>query len=312
MNALEVLQQHSHIVADTGDLNEIKHWLPEEATTNPTLILKVFQKNEADKLIKEAQTLCTNPNVPEQVAKACAVIVAQKISSIISGRISVEIDAHLSFNTPAMVEEAQMLIQLIKQAGINPQKILIKIASTWEGIQAARILEKQGIHCNCTLIFSSIQALACAQANVTLISPFVGRIYDWYKQHDLWQPGMTDPGVESVKTIYQLLKSQNYSTEIMGASFRNVEEILALAGCDRLTIAPKFLQQLSDMDQSSSLQPLSTPAYSAKQSEISEAEFRWAVNENPMVTEKLSEGIRLFARDGDTLVQTIRTYLQKL
>ncbi|MGX8717066.1 MAG: transaldolase family protein, partial [bacterium] len=200
---------------------------------------------------------------------------------------------------------AKQIVQWAQQRGLDKRRILIKIASTWEGIQAAKILETQGIACNCTLIFHAVQALACAQAGATLISPFVGRIYDWYKSHNLWHEGEADPGVTSVAHIFHLLKSQGYTTEVMGASFRNIDEILALAGCDRLTIAPKFLQQLAEKNEPLTCR-LVLPNKIERTPEISEKDFRWQMNQDAMATEKLAEGIRLFAKDGETLCARIK------
>lgn len=297
--------QYTHIVADTGNLDEIRQWIPEEATTNPTLILKAFRSEGADALIQEASTLCGPNALPQQIAMACSVVLAKSILQVIPGRVSIEVDAHLSFDTDATVLAAQQIIKWAQHLGIDKRRILIKIASTWEGIQAAKILEGQGIACNCTLIFHAVQALACAQAGVTLISPFVGRIYDWYKTHDLWHEGEVDPGVTSVVHIFNLLKSQWYTTEIMGASFRNIDEILALVGCDRLTIAPKFLQQLKEKNDAVSLR-LVPPSKVERTPEISEKDFRWQMNQDAMATEKLAEGIRLFAKDGETLCERIK------
>ena len=305
MTTLDNLMQYTHIVADTGNLDEIRQWIPEEATTNPTLVLKAFQSGSANELIQEAMILCGVGALPQQIASACSVVLAGRILQIIPGRISIEVDAHLSFDTEATVLAAQQIMAWAQHQGIDKRRILIKIASTWEGIQAAKILEKQGIACNCTLIFHAIQALACAQAGTTLISPFVGRIYDWYKAHNLWHEGEEDPGVTSVRHIFNLLKSQGYATEIMGASFRNLDEILALAGCDRLTIAPKFLQQLRGKTDPV-IRRLVEPNPVERTPEISEKEFRWQMNQDAMATEKLAEGIRLFARDSERLCENIR------
>ena len=198
MTTLNSLMQYTHVVADTGNLDEIRQWIPEEATTNPTLVLKAFQSESVAELIQEAMDLCGKGKDPQQIAAACSVVLAERILQMIPGRVSIEVDAHLSFDTEATVLAAQQIVAWAQHRGIDKRRILIKIASTWEGIQAAKVLEGQGIACNCTLIFHAIQALACAQAGVTLISPFVGRIYDWYKVHNLWHEGETDPGVISV------------------------------------------------------------------------------------------------------------------
>lgn len=304
MTTLDNLMQYTHVVADTGDLNEIRQWIPEEATTNPTLVLKAFQGERTNDLIQEALSLCDHKGETQQIATACSLLLAEQILQIIPGRVSIEVDAHLSFDRDATILAARNIVQLAEKRGIDKRRILIKIATTWEGIQAAKILETQGIACNCTLIFHPIQALACAQANVTLISPFVGRIYDWYKEHNLLQAGKEDPGVTSVTHIFNLLKRQGYTTEIMGASFRSIEEILALAGCDRLTIAPKFLRQLQGKNDPVSCR-LMPPIQVERTPEISEKEFRWQMNQDAMATEKLAEGIRLFAKDGKKLCHQI-------
>ena len=307
MNTLEALKKYTRIVADTGNFEEIATLKPEEATTNPTLILKAFENEDGANIINEAKTLLPQPYSVQTLLPACSVVIAKKILQYIPGRVSIEVDARLSFETEATVATALHLIELARKAGIDARRILIKIASTWEGIQAAKILEEEGVACNCTLIFHKIQALACAQANVTLISPFVGRIYDWYKAHGLYNEQDEDPGVKSVKEIFYLLKSQGYKTEIMGASFRNLKEILALTGCDRLTIAPKFLKELSE--QTESLTPqLVQPSFIEKMPPITEKEFRWQLNQDAMATEKLAEGIRLFAQDCETLLQKIGNY----
>lgn len=309
MNTLESLKKYTRIVADTGNFEEIATLKPEEATTNPTLILKAFENGDGENIINEAKTLIPQPYSTQALLPACTVVIARKILQYIPGRVSIEVDARLSFDTEATLSAAVHLIELAQKAGIDPKRILIKIASTWEGIQAAKILESKGIACNCTLIFNKIQALACAQVDVTLISPFVGRIYDWYKAHGLYHEQEEDPGVKSVKETFYLLKSQCYKTEIMGASFRNIQEIMALAGCDRLTIAPKFLKEL--IERTENLTPqLIQPTLMERTPLITEKEFRWQLNQDAMATEKLAEGIRLFAKDCETLLQKIGDYLE--
>ncbi len=312
MNTLESLKTYTNVVADTGNLDDIKRLKPEEATTNPTLIWKAIEADPSQQIFQEAYMWLSQAHHPvstQSIFETCLILMAKKILEIIPGRVSVEVESQYSFDTRATVDAALGLVHNAETMGINPKRLLIKIASTWEGIQAAKILEAQGIACNCTLIFNSIQALACAQANVTLISPFVGRIYDWYKVKSLFNETMEDPGVTSVKQIFTLLKSQGYPTEIMGASFRNLNEILALAGCDRLTIAPKFLNQMLEMD-TAVIRQLKTPTLTAKQPLIQEAQFRWQMNEDPMATEKLAEGIRLFANDAQRLKQRIASFLE--
>ena len=308
MNTLEKLKQYTKIVADTGNLEEICQWKPEEATTNPSLLLKAFQTKQGVLVLKKARDLAQcyykNPDV-NQIQQACAIVVAQEILQQIPGRVSIEVSAHASFNTQQTIAFAEGLISLGRAYGTDVRRILVKIASTWEGIQAARYLESHEIACNCTLIFNEIQALACAQAKVTLISPFVGRIYDWYRAHQLFKEGEQDPGVLSVQRIFNLLKQQGSATEVMGASFRNVNEILALAGCDRLTVAPKFLKQLSEMEEEVVPQLKQPKPLSNKSSDITEEMFRWALNQDPMATEKLAEGIRSFAKDEELLRQMI-------
>ena len=305
-NTLSQLKQWTHIVADTGNLNEIIQFKPEEATTNPTLILKAFQGTcepieEAYVFAKEQSG--KSPTL-QAVWMACSVIMGEKILKEIPGHLSIEVDARLSFDTEATVNNALTLIQAFKTKAIDPKRLLIKIAATWEGIQAAKILETQGIACNVTLIFNPVQALACAQAGVTLISPFVGRIYDWYKAKNLLDTLLEDPGVSSVKTIFKTLKSQGYTTEIMGASFRTLEQVIALAGCDRLTISPKLLEALSKSEESITRKLSSTETISPTPA-ITEKDFRWHLNADPMATEKLAEGIRLFAKDSETLEHLI-------
>jgi transaldolase len=311
--SLEQLKQYTHIVVDSGDLNAIQKWNAEEATTNPSLLLKTFQSTEGASFIQAAYQLASaqSPHAAPALTllvQACAVVLAKRILADIPGRVSLEVDAHHAFDAQATIEHAKTLIDLCQQAAIDPKRILIKIAATWEGIQAARELEQQHIACNGTLIFHETQALACAQANMTLISPFVGRIYDWHCAHHLLQPDAMDPGVQSVQQIFKRLKSQGYTTEIMGASFRNCDEILALAGCDRLTIAPQFLQQLSDATIPVSVQ-LTQPPSVEREPLVTENAFRWDLNQSPMATEKLAEGIRLFAQADEQLKQTITAYL---
>lgn len=301
------LKQWTRIVADTGNLHEINQWKPEEATTNPTLVLKALQEDFTP--IKEAYLLASEgmeaPTL-QSVWMACLVIIGERILNQIPYRLSIEVDARSSFDTTTTVQNALKLVQAFSKKGLDSKRLLIKIAATWEGIRAAEILEKKGIACNVTLVFHKIQALACAQAGVTLISPFVGRIYDWYKARNL--PMLEDPGVASVKAIYYLLKSQGYTTEIMGASFRTVEQIIALAGCDRLTISPKLLDQLNKDSKAIKRQLICSEKIELMQT-VTEEDFRWQLNSDPMATEKLAEGIRLFARDGELLEQLIINYL---
>lgn len=296
---LEQLKQFTTVVADTGDLDAIAHLHPVDATTNPSLLLK------AAALPRYAEHL------PEAMAKGVgdiglaadlfAVAVGQEILKHIPGRISTEVDARLSFDSEAMVQRGERLVGLYEQAGIGRERVLIKIASTWEGIRAAEKLEKSGIQTNLTLLFSFAQAAACADAGVFLISPFVGRIYDWYKKHEGRDyQGSEDPGVQSVSRIYSYYKAHGYQTVVMGASFRNIGQIEALAGCDRLTISPELLGQLAAED--GSLERRLAPGLAGEpRVQLDEAAFRWAMNEDAMATEKLAEGIRQFARDQEKL-----------
>lgn len=296
---LDQLKQFTTVVADTGDLDAIARMKPVDATTNPSLLLKAAAMPRYTELLKTALSAGKG-----DLGLACdhfGVAVGGEILKIIPGRISTEVDARLSFDTQATLRRAERLIGLYEEAGIGRERVLIKIASTWEGIRAAEQLEKAGIQCNLTLLFAFAQAQACADAGVFLISPFVGRIYDWYKKAEGRDfVGAEDPGVQSVSRIYNYYKANAYQTVVMGASFRNIGQIEQLAGCDRLTISPELLQQLADDPEP--LQRLLSPGKTAeaKQS-LAESQFRWAMNEDAMATEKLAEGIRLFARDQEKL-----------
>lgn len=295
MSLLEALRQRSIVVADTGDLGAIRQFQPRDATTNPSIILKsVLSRPE---LLKHIGPVPRNDPRVLRAVDELLVTIGCEILEIIPGRVSTEVDAHLSFDTEATVARAQHLMALYEQRGIDRSRVLIKIAATWEGIRAAEVLEQQGIHCNMTLIFALEQAVACAEAGVTLISPFVGRILDWYQLHEPDQN--EDPGVASVRQIYQYYKHFGYKTEVMAASFRNIDEITALAGCDLLTISPKFLQELSQME--GSLSDISKNTGALSKIHLTESEFRLRMNENAMATEKLSEGIRRFCADIRTL-----------
>lgn len=296
---LDSLKQHTLIVADTGDIQAIRSLQPVDATTNPSLLLKAAQQNEYHALLDQA--LAVSASSADPIADACehfAVSVGSEIIKLIPGRISTEVDARLSFDRQATLDKAHRLIERYEEAGVTRDRVLIKIAATWEGIQAAAELEKQGIQCNLTLLFSFAQAQACADAGVFLISPFVGRIYDWHKQHEGRDfQAQEDPGVQSVARIYRYYKQHLYATVVMGASFRNTGQIEALCGCDRLTISPALLQQLAS--ETGEVQPsdlLRQPSSDAREV-LNEAAFRWAHNEDAMATEKLAEGIRAFAAD---------------
>lgn len=306
-NKLAQLKTMSVVVADSGDINAIRAFSPEDCTTNPSLVLKAAQQEEYAPLIRELiqsvskeATLQENQKL-ENILDNLAVALGAKLTEIVPGFVSTEVDACLSFDIDAMVKKARYLIKLYQARGVDSGRILIKLAATWEGIKAAEILEKEGIRCNMTLIFSVEQALACARAGAYLISPFVGRITDWYKKAqgvDSFN-SEEDPGVLSVRTIYQYLKQGGYSTIVMGASFRNIQQIEALAGCDRLTISPALLSELQNQEGELN-QKLSTDKVKGEKLpkiDTAEANFRWALNDNAMAHEKLAEGIRLFHQD---------------
>lgn len=306
MNALEQLKKFTRVVADTGDFESMKAYLPVDATTNPSLIYAAARdakyRHLAAAAAEEAKKLSQNSE--EQLALCLdrvAVLFGLEILKIVPGRVSTEVDARLSFDTEATIEKARQLIRMYEDAGINRNRILIKIAATWEGIKAAEVLEKEGIHCNLTLLFSKIQAIACAEAGVKLISPFVGRILDWYKKEQQFSSTnpLDDPGVKSVTEIFNYYKKFGYTTEVMGASFRNKGEITALAGCDLLTIAPSLLQELESSDEPLQLMLDANHALTMdiKKINLSEKSFRWLMNEDAMASEKLSEGIRKFTAD---------------
>ncbi|GGX54504.1 MULTISPECIES: transaldolase [Undibacterium] len=307
MNQLEQLKQHTIVVADTGDFQAIKAYTPRDATTNPSLILKAVQKPEYQHLLEQAVREHAGAST-EEIIDHLLVAFGQRILQEIPGRVSTETDARLSFDTEATVAKGRQLIALYEAAGIPREKVLIKIASTWEGIRAAEILEKEGIRCNMTLLFCLAQAVACAEAGAQLISPFVGRIYDWYKAKTGQEyTGSDDPGVQSVSRIYNYYRKFGYKTEVMGASFRNTSQILELAGCDLLTISPDLLQKLADTESEVTprLNAANAQAADISRIDVSEAAFRFALNEDAMATEKLSEGIRAFCADTRKLEQMI-------
>jgi transaldolase len=304
MNQLDALKQLTTVVADTGDFNQIAAYTPQDATTNPSLILKAVQKPEYAHLLKDAVAKHGARGLDE-VMNRLLVAFGGEILRLIPGRVSTEVDARLSFDTEATVTRARRIIELYQGEGVHVDRVLIKIASTWEGIQAAARLEREGIHTNLTLLFSFAQAVACGQAKVQLISPFVGRIYDWYKKSagsgwdEAAMAGANDPGVRSVRSIYEFYKKHGIATEVMGASFRNVGQITALAGCDLLTISPDLLAQLaaSDAPLSRALDAGAVKAMDIPFVTHDEASFRFALNEDAMATEKLAEGIRAFVAD---------------
>jgi len=310
MNKLQQLREMTVVVADTGELPAIAEYKPQDATTNPSLLLKVAQDAQYSEIIDRA-VASANGDLTDAVDNF-GVDIGCEILKIIPGRVSTEVDARLSFDTQATVEKARKLIGLYKDRGIEKDRILIKIASTWEGIKAAEQLEKEGINCNLTLLFSFAQAVACAEAGVFLISPFVGRILDWYKANggqESYEP-LEDPGVVSVTKIYNYYKQHGYKTIVMGASFRNTGEIEALAGCDYLTIGPNYLEELRNDDGALTRQ-LSADSTGEAQAKLSldEKTFRWMQNEDAMATEKLAQGIRAFAVDQVKLEKLIEPKL---
>lgn len=312
---LSQLKAVTTVVVDSGDLNAIEQFRPVDATTNPSLLLNASQLDFAKPMltaaIAYAKTQSQDP--VQQLALASdkfAVDVGTAISKLVPGRVSTEVDARLSFDTAATIAKARQLVALYQQNGIGTDRILIKIASTWEGIQAAKVLEQEGIQCNLTLLFHLAQARACAEAGVYLISPFVGRILDWYKANTKQDyTAETDPGVLSVREIYQFFKQHGYNTIVMGASFRNIGEVLALAGCDRLTISPALLDELSQQQGELVVKLRDQGVTAAKPAALTEQQFRWALNEDAMATEKLADGIRKFAIDQRKLESLIQSQL---
>ncbi len=311
MNQLEQLKQYTTVVADTGDFQSIEAFTPRDATTNPSLILKAVQKPAYQPLLSEVLQKHKGKSTDEMVDHLL-VAFGLKILALIPGRVSTETDARLSFDTEGTIAKGRHLIALYEAAGIPRERVLIKIASTWEGIRAAQALEKEGIHCNMTLLFSMPQAIAAAEAGAKLISPFVGRIFDWYKKSTGENYNSdTDPGVQSVTNIYAYYKKFGYSTEIMGASFRNTGQILALAGCDLLTISPELLQQLAETDAPVERRLYIENAVSTniRRLNFDEKSFRFAMNEDAMATEKLAEGIRLFCADAIKLENLLSSWI---
>lgn len=312
MNALEQLKQHTVVVADTGNFLQLAQFTPRDATTNPSLILKAVQQSEYAPLL--AETVQARRGQPvDEIVDAVLVRFGCEILKIVPGRVSTEVDARLSFDRESTLARARRIMGLYEAAGIPRERVLIKIASTWEGIQAARTLQAEGIRCNLTLLFSFCQAVACGEAGVQLISPFVGRIYDWAKKaagaqwDEAAHAGENDPGVKSVSAIYTYYKRFGIPTEVMGASFRNVGQILALAGCDLLTISPELLAalQASNAPVPRRLDPARAARTEIVRLSLDERAFRWALNEDAMATEKLAEGIRAFAADATKLDRMI-------
>ena len=304
MNALEQLKQMTVVVADTGDLEAIRQYQPQDCTTNPSLILKAAGLSGYAHLLDEARALGDVEAAIDQLT----VRIGTELTRLVPGYVSTEVDARLSFDADAMVEKARHLIALYAEQGVGRERILIKLATTWEGVQAARTLEAEGIRCNLTLVFSQEQAVAAAQAGAYLISPFVGRITDWYKKHTgtaEYTPEQ-DPGVQSVRGIYRHFKTHGYPTVVMGASFRSAAQVRALAGCDRLTVSPVLLGELA-ADTAPLEQALTPVPATATEAPLTEADFRWALAANPMANEKLAEGIRGFHEDTEKLRALLRT-----
>jgi transaldolase len=316
MNQLDQLKQFTTVVADTGNFKQLAQFTPRDATTNPSLIFKAVQQPDYAPLLK--QTVAAHRGrLHDEVVDEVLVRFGCEILKVVPGRVSTEVDARLSFDTACTVARARRIMALYEGNGIKPERVLIKIAATWEGIQAARILQREGIQCNLTLLFSFCQAVACGDASVRLISPFVGRIYDWYKKaagadwNEAANAGANDPGVKSVAQIYNYYKKFDIETEVMGASFRNVGQINALAGCDLLTISPELLTQLqaSEAPLARALEPEAAKNVDIHAVTYNEASFRFALNEDAMATEKLAEGIRVFAADAvklDKLIEGLK------
>jgi len=320
MSKLDQLKTMTTVVADTGDFDSIQAYLPTDATTNPSLVYAAAQLPQYQRLVDEAVKYGrANAQSLEQrielVLDRLAVLFGREILAIVPGRVSTEVDARLSFDTEGSIKKANELIAMYADLGIDSERVLIKLASTWEGVLAAKALERKGIHCNLTLMFSFAQAIACAEAGVTLISPFVGRITDWYKVRQGVTPVCADddPGVQSVRRIFNYYKHHGYETQIMGASFRNVDQILGLAGCDLLTISPKLLGELGSMDGEveRKLDRAQAKAMAMEKYELKEKDMRWMHNEDPMAVEKLSEGIRNFTADLKKLEQYVHDRLTK-
>lgn len=318
LSQLDQLKKYTTVVADTGDLNSMKKFSPQDATTNPSLILKATQmpdyKYLVDKTIQDTKSKNLSPT--EQLHYAVdylLVLFGCEILKIVPGRVSTEVDAHLSFDVEGSLKRAHKIIQLYKDQNIDPSRILIKLASTWEGSLAAKTLQKEGINCNMTLMFSLPQAIICAEAGAKLISPFVGRIYDWYKKEtNKDYQGDNDPGVQSVKQIYNYYKKFDYPTQVMGASFRNKGQILSLAGCDLLTISPELLEELKSSTEPvpQKLSPTIAKNENINKIQLDEKTFRYQFNDNPMAVDKLAEGIRKFAADTITLEKLIAEKLK--
>ena len=318
VSQLDSLKKFSSVVADTGDIDSIQKFNPDDCTTNPSLIFKAVQSNKYKKLVDEvisnskSRKFSQTEDQVNYIADQLTIAFGIELTKIVPGYVSTEVDSDLSFNTEATVEKAKQIINSYEQSGIPKNRILIKIAGTWEGIQAVKKLEAEGISCNCTLIFSLTQAIACAEAGAFLISPFVGRILDWFKSNTQKDyDSSNDPGVESVEKIFNYFKKFNYNTIVMAASFRNKDEIINLAGCDKLTISPTLLEELSQNDDEIKLKlsKENSSSLDIDRINVNESSFRWHLNENQMASFKLAEGIRLFNKDLLKLKELIRGQL---
>ena len=318
VSQLDSLKKFSSVVADTGDIDSIQKFNPDDCTTNPSLIFKAVQSNKYKKLVDEvisnskSRKFSQTEDQVNYIADQLTIAFGIELTKIVPGYVSTEVDSDLSFNTEATVEKAKQIINSYEQSGVPKNRILIKIAGTWEGIQAVKKLEAEGISCNCTLIFSLTQAIACAEAGAFLISPFVGRILDWFKSNTQKDyDSSNDPGVESVEKIFNYFKKFNYNTIVMAASFRNKDEIINLAGCDKLTISPTLLEELSQNDDEIKLKlsKENSSSLDIERINVNESSFRWHLNENQMASFKLAEGIRLFNKDLLKLKVLIRSQL---
>ena len=318
VSQLDSLKKFSSVVADTGDIDSIQKFNPDDCTTNPSLIFKAVQSNKYKKLVDEvisnskSRKFSQTEDQINYIADQLTIAFGIELTKIVPGYVSTEVDSDLSFNTEATVEKAKQIINSYEQSGVPKNRILIKIAGTWEGIQAVKKLEAEGISCNCTLIFSLTQAIACAEAGAFLISPFVGRILDWFKSNTQKDyDSSNDPGVESVEKIFNYFKKFNYNTIVMAASFRNKDEIINLAGCDKLTISPTLLEELSQNDDEIKLKlsKENSSSLDIERINVNESSFRWHLNENQMASFKLAEGIRLFNKDLLKLKELIRDQL---
>ncbi len=318
VSQLDSLKKFSSVVADTGDIDSIQKFNPDDCTTNPSLIFKAVQSNKYKKLVDDvisnskSRKFSQTDDQVNHIADQLTIAFGIELTKIVPGYVSTEVDSDLSFNTDATVEKAKQIINSYEQSGVPKNRILIKIAGTWEGIQAVKKLEAEGISCNCTLIFSLTQAIACAEAGAFLISPFVGRILDWFKSNTQKDyDSANDPGVESVEKIYNYFKKFNYNTIVMAASFRNKDEIINLAGCDKLTISPNLLEELSQNDDEIKLKLSKENSFSLdiERINVNESSFRWHLNENQMASFKLAEGIRLFNKDLLKLKELIKGQL---